>query len=94
LYIFVLRAVKITTFGSKMVIFPARSANTVAYIQNLRTSQGYIFLILQHFATKRCNFTHSKTLFLAMHGNGFCSSCLDQNFVYSLNHPLQTILKD
>ena len=27
LHIFVSRAVKITTFGSKMVIFPARNAN-------------------------------------------------------------------
>ena len=27
LYIFVLRAVKITTFGSKMVIFTARNTN-------------------------------------------------------------------
>jgi hypothetical protein len=31
-------------------------------IQNL---QGYIFLILQHFATKLCNFTHFSMLFLA-----------------------------
>ena len=31
------------------------------YIQNLRTSQGHIFLILQQFATKLCNnFTHFK----------------------------------
>jgi hypothetical protein len=28
-------------------------------------SQGYIFLILQHFATKLCNFTHFKMLFPA-----------------------------
>jgi hypothetical protein len=27
-------------------------------MQNLRTLQGYIFRILQHFATKLCNFTH------------------------------------
>jgi hypothetical protein len=35
-------------------------------IQNLQISQGYIFRILQHFATKLCNFTNSKTLYLAV----------------------------
>ena len=34
---------------SKMVTF---------YIQNLETSQGYIFRILQHFATNFCNSTN------------------------------------
>jgi hypothetical protein len=28
--------------------------------------QGYIFRILQHFATKLCNFTHFSMLFLAV----------------------------
>jgi hypothetical protein len=32
-------------------------------IQNL---QSYIFRILQHFATKLCNFTHFTMLFLAV----------------------------
>jgi hypothetical protein len=32
----------------------------------LRTSQGYIFFILQHLATNLCGFTHSKALFLAV----------------------------
>ena len=27
-------------------------------IQNLQTLEGYIFYILQHFATKLCNFTY------------------------------------
>jgi hypothetical protein len=36
------------------------------YIQNLQTSQGYIFFILQHLATNLSSFTHSKTLFLAV----------------------------
>jgi hypothetical protein len=27
-------------------------------IQNLQTLEGYIFYILQHFATKLCNFTN------------------------------------
>jgi hypothetical protein len=35
-------------------------------IQNLRTLQGYIFLILQHFATKLCNFTNFSMIFLAV----------------------------
>jgi hypothetical protein len=34
--------------------------------QNLQTLQGYIFRILQHFATKLCNFTHFSMLFLAV----------------------------
>jgi hypothetical protein len=32
----------------------------------LRTSQGYIFFILQHLATKLCGLIHPKTLFLAV----------------------------
>jgi hypothetical protein len=35
-------------------------------IQNLQTSHCYIFPILQHFATKLCNFTNFKMLFLAV----------------------------
>ena len=35
-------------------------------LQNLRTSQGYIFFILQQFAIKLCNCTHFKMLFPAM----------------------------
>jgi hypothetical protein len=64
-----------------MIIFHVRNANIC------KTSQGYIFLILQQFATKLCNCTHFKMLFPAM-VMGFRSSCLDQNFVYSWNHPL------
>jgi hypothetical protein len=56
-----------------MVIFP-----NIIYI----FSMGYIFFILQQFATERCNFTHFKMLFPVR------SSCLDQNFVFSWNHPL------
>jgi hypothetical protein len=44
-----------------------------------------MFLILQHFATKLCNFTNFNMLFLPVPcGDGFCSSCLDQNLVYRL----------
>ena len=53
-----------STFGSKMIIFPGHNANRK--IQNLRTSQRYIFLILQQFTTKLCNFTHLKMFFPAM----------------------------
>jgi hypothetical protein len=68
-----------------VVIFPAR--NIEIYIQN---SQGYIFLILQHFSTKLCNqFTNFNIYALSSCGDGFCSSCLDQNLVYSWNFPLK-----
>jgi hypothetical protein len=35
-------------------------------IQNLQISQGFIFLVLQHFATKLCTFTNLNMLFLAV----------------------------
>jgi hypothetical protein len=35
-------------------------------IQYLQTLQRYTFRILQHFATKLCNFTHFSMLFLAV----------------------------
>ena len=35
-------------------------------MQNLQTSQAYIFRILQHFATKLGNFTNFNMLFLAV----------------------------
>jgi hypothetical protein len=63
LYIFALRAGKITIFEPKVVIFTMRNANI---FKVLRTSQGYIFFILQHLATNLCRFTHSRTLFLAV----------------------------
>ena len=45
----------VTIFGSKMVTISARKYK---HIQNKQTSQGYIFRILQHFATNFCNFTN------------------------------------
>jgi hypothetical protein len=54
------------------------------YTEKLRTSQGYLFLILQQFATNLCNFTHFKMLFPAMVMDVVL---LDQNFVYSWNRP-------
>ena len=44
-----------------MVIFPARNANVYKICELHRATQatqGYIFLILQQFETKLCNFTH------------------------------------
>ena len=35
-------------------------------IQNSQTLQGYIFLILQHFATKLCNLTNFSMFFNAV----------------------------
>ena len=63
LYVFVLHAKVLTTFGSKVVIFSARNTKIQ---KNVQTSHCYIFLILQHFATKLCNFTNLKMLFLAV----------------------------
>ena len=49
-------------FSSKMVTISARSTN----IQNLQTSQGYIYPILQHFTTKLCNSTNPRIFFQAV----------------------------
>ena len=57
----VLRAEIVTTFGSKMIGISTR--NTCKNIENLRTSHGYIFRILQHFATQFENFTTLKGSF-------------------------------
>ena len=53
---------KMHHFRPKVVHFPVR----IIQIQNLQISQGYIFLILQHFAAKLCNFTNFNMLFLAV----------------------------
>jgi hypothetical protein len=60
---FVLRAEIDITFGPKMVAISARNTKS---IQSLQILQGYIFRILQHVATKLCNFTHFSMLFLAV----------------------------
>ena len=70
LYTFVLRAEIPTTFGPKcgrnVVGISARNTKVYKSIQSMRTLQGYIFRILQHFATKLCNFTNISMLFLAV----------------------------
>ena len=45
-----------------------------------QTSQGYIILILQHFATKLRNITNFVMLFQAACDDFFVQTCLDQNF--------------
>ncbi len=75
LYTFVLRAKICTTFESKVVRISERKK-----MQNL---QGYIFLILQHFATKLSNSTNFEMLFLVV----VMDSLLDKNLVlYNWNH--------
>ena len=51
----------------------------IQYIQNLQTSQGYIFRILPNiWQPNLCNFTHFKIRFLAVR-----SSCLGQNLEWN-----------
>ena len=49
-------------FSSKFGTFSA----PIQIIRNSKTSQGYIFHILQYLATKLGNFTHFRMLFLAV----------------------------
>ena len=70
LYTFVSRAEIATIFGPKMV----------SIIQNLRTLRDYIFRIVQHFATKLCNFTH-----FSMLSPGIYFFCQDKKLVYNGN---------
>jgi hypothetical protein len=53
-------------------------------IQNLQISQGYIFRILQHFATKFCKYTNFKMLFLAAVMQAFPKNSI-LNWVLKLN---------
>jgi hypothetical protein len=52
-------------------------------LQNLRTLQGYIFRIIQHFATKLCNFTHFSIYALSSCSDLFAYPCLE--LVYNRN---------
>jgi hypothetical protein len=88
--VFVFTRGKNNHFGSKMVIFAARNASIYKICELHRAifSSFYnnsqpnfaILLILSHFLL---------ILSLASYGNGFRSSCPDQNFVYSWNHQLE-----
>ena len=55
-------------------------------VQNSQTLQGYIFLILQHFATKLCNFSNYRMLFNAVVVN-FHISTFFQNSVHNAIGP-------
>ena len=65
--IFVLRAVKLTTFGSKMVIFPAR------IIQIYTKSANFTVLYFPHFTTIRNQTLQFYSFYdaLSSYGNGF-----------------------
>ena len=68
LYQFVLRRKNAPRLGRKWCIFPCVIQNTTLKCEFVvqQISQGYIFRILQHFATNLCNFTNFKMLFLAV----------------------------
>jgi hypothetical protein len=61
---FVLRAEITTIFGPNVVAISAR--NLIQKYTIFANLQGYIFHILQRFATKLCNFTHFSMFFLAV----------------------------
>ncbi len=74
------------TFEPKMVQTSARNTKVYKICEICRAI--FPSLILQHFATKLCNFTNFTMLFLAAScSDGFRFSCLDQNLVYGFDHP-------
>ena len=53
--------------NEKHQVVQISARNTKVYkIREICRAIQYIFLILQHFATKLCNFTNVKMLFLAI----------------------------
>ena len=67
LYTFVLRLPQNgRTSGEFPPFCGKRNTKLFKSVQNLQTSQAYIFRILQHFATKLGNFTNFNMLFLAV----------------------------
>ena len=56
----------ISAFEPKVVQTSARNTKVCMHGPNFRNLQGYIFRILQHFATKLCNFTNFRMLFLSV----------------------------
>ena len=55
--------------------------------------QGYIFRILQHFATKLCNFTNYKMLFLAVVMDFVLLALIKIQSIAGIVHLLLMILK-
>ena len=80
-YIIVLRGEITTPFDSKMVLYQKQFPHVILYnnIENLRTSQGYIFRILEHIATKFWNFTSFERFFPGV--SFFVWICLGQKLV-------------
>ena len=62
---FVLRVEIVAIFEPKMVTISVRNTN-IGYTENMQNSQGYIFSILQDFATKFCNFNNFIMFFLTV----------------------------
>ena len=52
--------------GEKLSKFSYQFTHVIQKYTNLPTLKGYIFHILQHFATKLCNITNFKMLLLAV----------------------------
>jgi hypothetical protein len=70
-------------FGSKMVMFPVRNANIYKICELHRA------IFSSFYNNSQPNFAILLILrCLSSYGNGFRSSCLDQNFVHSWNHLL------
>jgi hypothetical protein len=80
-------SIKIAKFGCEMLwtIFQPFFPRVIQIYTKCANFTGLYFL--QHFAPKLCSFTHSAAF--SSCGVGFHSSCLDQNLVYSWNHPLK-----
>ena len=66
LYVFALDEEKFTIFATilaqKWYLFPS----VIQFYKNLQTLRGYIFHVLQHFATKLANSTNFSMLFLTV----------------------------
>jgi hypothetical protein len=76
LYTFVLRAEIATIFGPNVVAIQ----HAIQKYPKFANLQGYIFRILQHFATTLCNFTHFSMLF-----RGIYFFCPNKKLVYNGN---------
>jgi hypothetical protein len=80
-YKFVLRAGKCTTFGSKVVHFPVRNTKSYKICKFRRAIFSSFYNISQSNFAILLILTCSSSC-----GDGFCSSCLDQNLVYSIEY--------
>jgi hypothetical protein len=88
LYIFALRAGKTTIFEPKVLIFTVR--NTNIYKICYSELHGAIFSSFYNIYSNQSLQFYSFQDALSSCGVGFRSSCLDQNLVYTWNHPERT----